>query len=365
MKEKSNPYLEVLNSLPKLDEIDYGFNAISLFSGGGGLDLGAAFAGFRILFASDIEPAHCATISFNFKDSVCLPLDINKLTGKIVRRLIGNKKINLLVGGPPCQSFSILGNRNSFKDPRGSLVYEYARMVKELMPEVFVFENVPGLLTLNHGKDWNELLKYFQEKTGYHLFVNKLNAADFGAPQIRHRIFIAGFSNKRVQFAFPRPTHYSPNTGNGLLALGVPSPDLVPWVPAKYALENLDDLANHRIRPHGDRVRNRYLKIPPGARDRTDHTDRIHPDRPSGTVIVGSRAGGGRPHIHPFIPRHITVREAARLQSFPDWYIFQSTETWQYRAVGNAVPPLLAKAVCNSIRVALENIDRVKKASKK
>jgi DNA (cytosine-5)-methyltransferase 1 len=129
MKDKSNSYLEVLSSLPRLDQINYRFNAISLFSGGGGLDLGAAFAGFRILFASDIEPDHCATIAFNFKDSVSLPFDIKELGGKMVRRLVGKNKVDLLAGGPPCQSFSILGNRNSFKDPRGSLVYEYVRLM--------------------------------------------------------------------------------------------------------------------------------------------------------------------------------------------------------------------------------------------
>jgi DNA (cytosine-5)-methyltransferase 1 len=221
------------------------------------------------------------------------------------------------------------------------------------------------LLTLNRGKDWNDLIQYFRANTGYTLFISKLNAADFGAPQIRHRILIVGFRNKRTEFVFPEPTHYNPSINNELLPLHNLSPDLLPWVPAKYALENLDGLPNHRIRPHGERVQNRYSKIPPGGRDRTDHTDRIHPDRPSGTVIVGSRAGGGRPHIHPYIPRHITVREAARLQSFPDWYVFQSTETWQYRAVGNAVPPLLAKAICSSISVALSKLDHLKRGSAK
>ena len=102
--------------------------------------------------------------------------------------------------------------------------------------------------------------------------------------------------------------------------------------PAHLALENTDGLPNHRIRPHGKRVKERYSKLAPGSRDKVDHTDRIDPDRPSGTVLVGSRAGGGRPFIHPHEPRHITVREGARLQSFPDWYIFAGPDTWQYRA---------------------------------
>jgi len=130
---------------------------------------------------------------------------------------------------------------------------------------------------------------------------------------------------------------------------------LLEWIPAKFALEYVDSLPNHDIRIHGERVRNRYEKIPPGGRDKIDHTDRIYPEKPSRTVLVGSKAGGGRPHIHPYFPRHITVREAARLQSFPDWYKFLGTSTAQYRQVGNAVPPLLALAVGKSIEAALKN----------
>ena len=150
-----------------------------------------------------------------------------------------------------------------------------------------------------------------------------------------------GFRSQKVVFDFPEPTHQDPNGRN----LGLFNSELNDWLPARFALENIDSLPNHRIRPHGKRVRDRYNNLPPGSRDKVDHTDRIDPDRPSGTVLVGSKAGGGRPFIHPFEPRHLTVREAARLQSFPDWYVFKGTDTWQYRAVGNAVPPLLTKAM--------------------
>ena len=130
------------------------------------------------------------------------------------------------------------------------------------------------------------------------------------------------------------------------------------WLPAKLALEQVENLHNHDIRIHGERVRSRYEKIPPGSRDKVDHTDRIDPEKPSGTVLVGSKAGGGRPHIHPYVPRHITVREAARLQSFPDWYKFLGTSTAQYRQVGNAVPPLLAFAVGKSIQDTLKTLSK-------
>lgn len=343
-----NEYLERLSSLPRIKEISYRYNAISLFSGGGGLDLGAAFAGFHVDFASDLYSQHCDTIAYNFPHCVTLGMDAQDLTGEKIKELTNKEEFDLLLGGPPCQAFSILGRRHSFKDPRGQLVYEYVRLVKELKPRAFVFENVPGIMTVNKGKDWKQLLSYMEEETGYKIFYDRLNAADFGIPQIRIRVFVVGFRDKQAKFNFPVASHANPEK------LGLYNNAMVHWVPAKYALENLEGVPNHRIRPHGDRVRNRYMKVPPGGRDKVDHTDRIHPDRPSGTVLVGSRAGGGRPHIHPEIPRHISVREAARLQSFPDWYVFQGPETWQYRAVGNAVPPLLGNEVCNSIAATLD-----------
>ena len=127
-------------------------------------------------------------------------------------------------------------------------------------------------------------------------------------------------------------------------------------LPSAWALQSVEGLPNHDIRKHGDRVRRRYSRIPPGQRDRTDHTDRIDPDRPSGTVLVGSAAGGGRPHIHPYEDRVITVREGARLQSFPDWYVFHGGSTSQYRQIGNAVPPLLAYEVGKAVAHALQEL---------
>jgi DNA (cytosine-5)-methyltransferase 1 len=245
-----------------------------------------------------------------------------------------------MAGGPPCQAFSILGSRKSVRDPRGALVYEYARLVAELKPRAFVFENVPGLLSVNRGRDWQELLQYFAEETGYTVQYRVLNAVDYGVPQMRRRIIAIGLRDGRKNFEFPVPTH-----GDSDLLR-----ELKPFVTAGEALAAVDGVANHVVRQHCARVADRYARIAPGDRDRTDHTDRIDPLRPSGTVLVGSGAGGGRPFIHPEVPRHISVREAARLQSFPDWYVFQSTATWQYRAVGNAVPCLLAKAVGKALR---------------
>lgn len=359
-RKKVNSYLNQLNSLPKLSKIEYKFNAISVFSGGGGLDLGAAWASFHVKFASDVEQTHCDTIEYNFSDCSTLCTEVERLTKNKIVKKIGDEKIHLLIGGPPCQAFSILGKRQSVNDPRGMLIYDYARLVDELKPEAFIFENVPGLLTVNGGKDWEDFLLHLESgETKYKLFVKPLNAADYGIPQIRQRIFIVGFKNQKAEFNFPVPTHQKEIKEISDEFSDKSKCNDKFWRPARLALENLKGKRNHRIRIHGERVRERYKKVAPGGKDKIDHTARIHPDKPAGTVLVGSKSGGGRPHIHPKLPRHITVREAARLQSFPDWYFFQGTDTWQYRAVGNAVPPLLGRAICLEIASTLEKLSEV------
>jgi DNA (cytosine-5)-methyltransferase 1 len=346
-----NSYLTALNSLRLPRKQTKEFVAVSLFSGGGGLDLGLSLAGFDFKYANDEVQYYCDTVSYNFPSCATKAKDIRDLKGEEIKDIIKSKKISLIAGGPPCQAFSILGKRASFSDTRGQLVFDYIRLINELKPEVFIFENVPGLLTLNKGEDWEKLYYYFQAETGYDIYTDILNAADYGVPQIRKRVFVVGFYQP-IEFTFPQPVHRDPSSLN-LLNQHLPD-----WIPAKLALENVDGLHNHDIRIHGDRVRSRYEKIPPGVRDKVDHTDRIDPEKPSGTVLVGSKAGGGRPHIHPYMPRHITVREAARLQSFPDWYKFLGTSTAQYRQVGNAVPPLLAFAVGKSIQASLKSLKK-------
>ena len=343
-----NSYTYRLNSfsLPKTQNNNLA--AVSLFSGGGGLDLGLSFAGFNFKYANDIEQKYCDTIAHNFLDCLAETQDIRTITGHKVKKLIETDDIALLAGGPPCQAFSILGKRGSFSDLRGRLVFEHARLIRELKPDAFIFENVPGILTLNKGKDWEDIFNYFAKETGYELYTDILNSANYGVPQVRKRLFIVGF-RQAAKFTFPQPTHHNHSNVNSS------KQNLSKWLPAKLALENVEGLANHNIRIHGSRVRGRYEKLEPGSRDKVDHTDRIDPEKPSGTVLVGSKSGGGRPHIHPYFPRHITVREAARLQSFPDWYKFLGTTTAQYRQVGNAVPPLLALAVGKAIKEALNS----------
>ena len=342
---RRNPYLRRLDAFtPDLLQKPR-FSLISLFCGGGGLDLGLSFAGFGTLVASDIAPAFVDTVVTNLPHARPYVEDALNLSVDKLLQLAGTDDVDLVAAGPPCQAFSILGRRGALADPRGKLAIRYFDLVAAIRPRAFIFENVPGLLTVNRGEDWRRLLAYAREVTGYTLYVGRLDAVRFGIPQVRERVFVVGFRDK-VSFAFP--TGPSGPGAQELLA-GITGAGYE-FCPSIWALEAVEGLENHVIRRHGERVRSRYMRVEPGGRDRTDHTDRIHPYRPAGTVLVGSSEGGGRPHIHPYEPRVITVREAARLQSFPDWYVFRGTTTAQYRQVGNAVPPLMAYEV--GIRIA-------------
>jgi len=342
-ESNTNVYLKRLNSFKKNSGCK--FNCISLFSGGGGLDLGAHFAGFKSLLVSDIIPVYTETIKHNLPHVNVYNDDAMDLTAEKIRTLSGvNGDIDLIVAGPPCQAFSIMGMRLSLDDPRGKLTLKYFDLIEGLNPKVFVFENVPGLMTINKGEDFNNLLTYVQEKTGYRIFRQILNAVDFGIPQHRERLFIVGFRPdiNADNFEYPeKPT--------GKYTKSLPSK-----VPSKMALEMVEDLPNHIVRVHTAKVRERFAAVPQGGRDKGSYSDRLTPDLPSGTILVGSSVGGGRPHIHPDEPRALTIREAARLQSFPDWYEFCGTSTAQYRQVGNAVPPLLAYELLTKIRQVLE-----------
>lgn len=340
-----NEYLDEINglSIPK-EKLPYKY--ASLFCGGGGLDLGFSLAGFVPAYSSDLVPQFAETVKQNLKSHFVEDADVSRLSGREILQKSGSD-IDIIIGGPPCQSFSILGSRGSTSDPRGQLVFDYARIIGQIRPRAFLLENVPGIMTVNKGRDWQEMLSYFQAETGFHLITTKVNAADYGVPQIRNRILLVGFRSKEdmMRFSWPSPTHtdLEKSKYSGLLS----------YRRACDALDNVEGLPNHILRVHGERVRLRYSQVAPGDRDRKDHTDRIHPDRPSGTVLVGSGAGGGRPFIHPSEHRHITVREAARLQSFPDWWEFYGGPTAAYRQVGNAVPPILARAIAGAVSKAL------------
>ena len=336
--------------------------SVSFFSGGGGLDLGLECAGFDTRFANDIDLQSCLTLQAARDNPVAgkHPFlrnahvhhgDIRDVSGDFVLKSAKLKRgdVSLLCGGPPCQAFSIFGKRMGRKDQRGQLVYEYFRLLGELQPESFVFENVFGLLTVENGEVFRQACKHLAEpkkNLKYEISVMRLNAEDYGVPQHRDRVFIIG-SLRGIKVQTPTPICGSPGT-----------PDVLPYRTVKDGLRNLGKPnatwpTNHTGRKHSERIIARYDGMSPGERDHFTRINKLDLSKPSYTIIVGSDKGGGKGHIHPVSPREVTPRESARMQTFPDWWTFKGNGRHSIRQIGNAVPPLLAFAVGNAVRTQL------------
>ena len=344
---------------------------VSFFSGGGGLDLGLEASGFQTRFANDIDQFSCATLQLGrvaaqkrglgfLEKSVVLSADIKALDGELVLEASQLKKgeVALLAGGPPCQAFSIFGKRMGRGDQRGQLVYEYFRLLSQIAPEAFVFENVFGLLTVENGEVFKQVCERLSEpKKGlkYKLSVVRLNSADYGVPQFRDRVFIIGSRSGRTI------SSVSPVTSN---PESMPQSGLFSYRTVRQALFGLPEPnkkypANHTGRTHSQRIIDRYESMKPGQRDHFTRINKLDLKRPSFTIIVGSDNGGGKGHIHPVEPREVTPRESARIQTFPDWWEFTGTGRHPIRQIGNAVPPLLGFAVGNAVREQIFNLTKI------
>lgn len=333
---------------------------VSLFAGGGGLDLGLEAAGFETIFATDIDEHSCLTLENGKKYATKnkLPFlrsatikraDIKELTSEEILSSAGLKRgeVDLLAGGPPCQAFSIFGKRLGVRDSRGLLPYEYLRLLREIQPKAFIFENVFGLLSIHNGETFNELKELLNkpcEDTTYTLSVFRLNAISYGVPQHRDRIFIIG---SRDGIEIPE----IPEICNAGTLFG--KPESLPCRTVEHAFRELPPLgvglANHTSRKHSDRIIKRYKGLVFGERDPKTRINKLDPSRPSYTIIVGSDHGGGKGHVHPYEPREVSPRESARIQTFPDWWAFSGTTRHPIRQVGNAVPPLMAALIGREI----------------
>lgn len=327
-------------------------NTISLFSGGGGLDLGFAAAGYRVCCSVDKDPFSCKTLELNsgrkpyFSQSAVITGDIAGVEGKALLKAgkLKASEVDIVIGGPPCQAFSIFGRRGGLKDPRGNLVWEFVRIIKELSPTAFVFENVAGLRTIDNGRLYQDILDALSLDGEYAVSDHNYELADFGIPQFRNRILFIGHKNGR------RIPPMSPTHGPGDLF------QRLPYVTSETALYDMPEpgpesgLPNHIGRDHSEGIIDRYRSLKFGERDSRTRINKLHPKRPSFTIVVGSDAGGGKGHVHPFSPREVTPRESARLQTFPDWWQFSGTGRHVIRQVGNAVPPLFGALLGDHIR---------------
>jgi DNA (cytosine-5)-methyltransferase 1 len=330
---------------------------ISLFTGAGGLDLGFEAAGFEVVLAADIMPEACATLKkAKSKRKVFGPpnesgsiFDIDLPTIKSVAGLSPGE-LDVMIGGPPCQPFSVAAAQRFLKTDinfkrkgfdcgeKGQLIFAYVDLIISLMPKAFLIENVPGILSIDGGESIKYLLSSLEE-AGYTISTPMvLDAKDFGVPQNRKRAFIIG---SRDGHLLPPPEQTHSEFGGLFTAQhrGVAE-----------ALWNFDySLPNSDIRDHAPASIRRYKKLHFGQRDHLGRVDRLDPHLPSKTVIAGGTAGGGRSHLHPFQARTLSARECARLQTFPDDYIFIGKNGRQFTQVGNAVPPLLAEVLARQM----------------
>lgn len=335
------------------------FTAISIFSGAGGFDLGMEAAGFETRLCIDIDYHSCRTLRQNrrigqktgkhsfLKNAVVLQRDIRKMSSKDIFRAARLKKgeVSLVYGGPPCQSFSVFGQRKGMDDPRGTLLWEYIRIIREIKPNTFIFENVAGLLTIDNGKVFqmflNELSKNESGEQEYTLSHYLLDTSHFGVPQLRSRLIVFG-TNNGVTISKPQATHTTEKSG--LLNLLIPCPtvgEVLNGLPEPPK----EQLPNHVGREHSERIIERYSQLAYGQRDTKTRINRLHPLKPSFTIVVGSDKGGGKGHVHPFQPREVTPRESARLQTFPDFWAFSGTSRHPIRQIGNAVPPVFGAII--------------------
>lgn len=368
---------------------------IDLFAGAGGLSLGFEEAGFDIAAAVEIDPIHCAVHEHNFPYSKTICASVVDITGDDIRfrANLGNAEIDVVFGGAPCQGFSLIGKR-AFDDPRNQLVFHYVRIVAELQPKYFVFENVRGLTLGKHAEFLEELISALND-AGYDVVspYRVLNAADFGVPQDRRRLFVVG---ARRGLALPNYPNSLGHRTTVWEAIGdLPDADRfdelnaadavrVDWATeAVYArrLRGLEpdptnfaysrkfdpDMLSSSLRTeHTGLSRTRFLATEHGKTEPVSRFRKLPPDGLCNTLRAGTDSARGaftspRP-IHPFLPRVITVREAARLHSYPDWFRFHATKWHGFRQIGNSVPPLLARFVASEIVKAMGAKPRKPKA---
>ncbi len=327
----------------------HGTPVVSFFTGCGGMDLGFEAAGFEHVAAFEINELACKTLRKNRPNwKVFGPPthsgDVSNFesASEALNEFVDESFEGVFIGGPPCQPFSIAANQRFRKDgdnfkrtgfaneKNGNLLFDYLNLVLKYRPAVFVVENVPGLRDIDDGEQLRTAIRRVQA-AGYSVvdpFV--LDASAFGVPQQRHRLFVIGTRLKGT-FTPPEPVSRPYGAGSTLRI-------------------RRDNAENYETREHKSESVLRYMRLDYGERDQLGRVDRLDPTLPSKTVIAGGTNGGGRSHLHPEIPRTLSVRECARLQTFPDDFVFVGPSARQFTQVGNAVPPVLAAQIGRSIK---------------
>ena len=358
---------------------------IGLFAGAGGLSLGFERAGFDIAAAVEIDPIHCATHEFNFPYCKTICRDVCDIAGSDILRLAGidGSEVAVVFGGAPCQGFSLIGKR-ALDDPRNALVHHFVRLVLELRPAYFVFENVKGLTVGRQRQVLDEMVDALAGDYDVLLPYRVLNAADYGVPQNRHRLFLIG-----ARKDYPLPNYPQPHVRRVTVreAIGdLPDADDVfeligrDWAEVRYGqpsdyarkmrglVDDPEDLGYRRSfdpslltsslrTAHTDKSRRRFSETKWGKVEPISRFLKLDPEGQCNTLRAGTASDRGaftspRP-IHPHAHRVVTNREAARLHSYPDWFRFHVTKWHGFRQIGNSVPPLLGQAIAGRIIRAL------------
>lgn len=332
-------------------------NFVDIFSGAGGLSCGMEMAGWRCLLGVDFDKWAMQSFAANHAHAYPYCGDVSHLTEAMIKGIVGNKKIHAVVGGPPCQGFSTVGPGNP-KDQRNRLFEHFARIVKILNPNFVVMENVTGLLAKKNEKTLEAIFLYFQ-KMGYHMDVRILSAEQYGVPERRRRTIIIG-TKSNIAIEFPIPIATAPITvKQALKDLETPKKKFSNHDLESAAIKSKVDLMRLKHIPPGKGIRyekdeRAYLpkklrldvdweKLPENRFRQTKY-QRLDPNLPSPTIMTHRHS-----YFHPTQNRYLTVREGARLQSFPDNFVFLGNVSAQWRQVGNAVPPLLGKAIAGAL----------------
>ncbi len=312
------------------------YKVVSLFSGCGGLDLGLEgdfyYLGnyykknpFKVIWANDINEKACQTYKLNFNDVEVVCEDINNILYPTQNPQVNlfNTTIpfaDIVVGGFPCQDFSLAGKRKGLKAERGKLYQKMADVIKKIQPKVFLAENVKGLLSAEEGNAIKKIVSDFSD-IGYNVSYKVFNTADYGVPQMRERVIILGIRNDlNVQFNWPEPTHSANNN------------KYKPWVTIKDAIGDLENEEIHNSLPNHDYSKAKLFK---GKQGNTV----TKADKPAPTMRAEHH---GNIEFHYNLPRRLSAREAARIQTFPDNFVFLKSTSDAYRQVGNAVSPVFS-----------------------
>ena len=347
------------------------FTVIDLFSGAGGLSKGFLDAGFDVILGIDFDDSALKTFENNHGKAKALKLDlfnldnINYIISEFGR---GHNTLDVLIGGPPCQGFSLAGKREE-DDKRNMLYKAMVKLAERMKPRAVVLENVPGMLTLYDGAGKKRIFNDF-EKLGYKMSVKVLYAPEYGVPQIRKRAFFVGLLNSKEEFIFPEPILSSENfitcedaIGDLPSLEGIYGDEMQEYECSprtKYQAEmrkNSTKLYNNIGTIHSAKTVKMISLVPEGKNYKAlpeeyrnmykynEALTRYHSKKPSLTINTGHRS-----HFHYKYNRIPTVRESARLQSFPDDFIFYGNKSEQYKQVGNAVPPKLGYAIAKKLK---------------